>query len=85
MNKTTYLVIAYPELSDLNFTAIQEYRKKKDELYYRVVEPHFTLVFPVINTDEKDFIKEVKMQTDSVSTFNFTLRCATVTKDVFSE
>lgn len=40
------LVLAYPELSKNDYDWIQDFRRKHDELYYKIVEPHFTIVFP---------------------------------------
>ena len=43
----TLVVLAYPEIAESDYERIQNFRKHHDELYYRVVEPHFTLVFPL--------------------------------------
>ena len=45
-----YLVLAYPELTSESFDRIQSYRKDNDELFFNVVNPHFTIVFPVCGT-----------------------------------
>lgn len=83
--KRAYLLIAYPELANDDFDKIQNYRKHKDELYFSVVKPHFTIVFPVFDIKEDEFIKEVKTQTSNLNGFDFTIRCATISKDTFSE
>jgi hypothetical protein len=79
------LVLAYPELSKSDFEKIQNYRKDHDELHYRVIEPHFTFVFPVFDITQNDFIKEVEARAQNVAAFDFTIRCATVSKDAFSD
>ena len=43
------LVLSYPEIEKKHYDWIQTLRKDNDELYYNVVEPHFTIVFPVSN------------------------------------
>ncbi len=43
------LVVAYPELSKSDYDRIQAFRQMHDPLYYDVVEPHFTIVFPVLD------------------------------------
>ncbi|MCS6846165.1 MAG: hypothetical protein RMN52_00450 [Anaerolineae bacterium] len=40
------LVLAYPELSNADRECIRAFRERYDPLYYPVVAPHFTLVFP---------------------------------------
>lgn len=77
------LVLAYPDLRASDFELIQSYRKQKDELFYNIVDPHFTIVFPY-NTDNTDaFIAEVKKQSHDIKKFGFVLKCATVNKDAF--
>jgi hypothetical protein len=80
-----YLLIAYPELTNDDFYKIQNYRGHSDKLYFNVVKPHFTFVFPVFDMNEDEFIKEVKTQTSNLNSFDFTIRCATISKDSFSE
>ena len=80
-----YLVLAYPELVDSDLNDIQRYRELHDELYFKVVDPHFTLVFPVFDIAEETFIKEVKNITKGQVKFNFYLRCATISKDAFND
>lgn len=84
MSEISYLAIAYPKIKSADFELIQQYRKQKDELYFDIVDPHFTLVFPVFNINEKDFLKEIKKQTETFRSFEFTIRCATISKDAFS-
>jgi len=55
-----YLVLAYPEVRDEDFKQIQDYRKNNDELYFKVVNPYFTIVFPVFDPLKDDFVNEIK-------------------------
>lgn len=80
-----YLVLAYPEISKSDFDLIQSYRSTNDELYYSVVEPHFTIVFPVFNIPEDEFIEEIRLQAENFNQCDFVIRCATINKDAFSD
>jgi len=80
-----YLVLAYPELNRADFERIQSYRKINDELFYKVVEPHFTIVFPVFDISKKEFIDEIKEKSSAFTKFDFTIRCATINKDAFND
>jgi hypothetical protein len=79
------LVLAYPGLSQEDYDWIQTTRSKWDELYYNVVEPHFTLVFPVFNFDQARLIDHVKHQAALFAPFSFVLRCAVLNKDAFND
>jgi len=79
------LVLAYPRLSQSDYQWIQSVRAKNDELYYNVVEPHFTIVFPVFKFDESRFIEHVRHQAGGFPAFNFVLRCAVLNNDAFNE
>ena len=80
-----YLVIAYPDLASSDLQRIQAYRKEHDPLYYQVVDPHFTLVFPVFDLERADFLAEAHRLLHGVQKFDFVLRCATINKDSFSD
>ena len=80
-----YLVLAYPELTSESFDRIQSYRKDNDELFFNVVNPHFTIVFPVFDISEEEFTKEVKDKSANSVKFDFIIRCATINKDAFSD
>ena len=80
-----YLVLAYPKLNSKDFELIQNYRKEKDERYYNVVEPHFTIVFPVFDINKEDFIKEIKEKAKEVKEIDLVIRCVTINKDAFNE
>ncbi len=80
-----YLVIAYPQLSIEDLKQIQDYRSQNDALYYNVIAPHFTLVFPVFDVSENDFIDEVRTKAKYFEKTRFTIRCAVINKDAFSD
>ena len=79
-----FLVIAYPEISKADFRRIQKFRKQHD-LFFRVVNPHFTLVFPVSDWKAEPFIGEITKQARNFRSFEFCLRCATLNKDAFND
>ncbi len=80
-----YLVLSYPVIKDADFELIQHYRKDNDELFYSVVDPHFTIVFPVFDFPEELFINEVTERTKGIKKVDFNLRCATINKDAFKD
>jgi 2'-5' RNA ligase len=79
-----FLVIAYPEITQSDFRHIQKFRQQHD-LFFRVVNPHFTLVFPVPNWKVEPFIEEITKQSGNFHSFEFCLRCATLNKDAFND
>lgn len=78
------LVAAFPELSDKDFNWLQDFRKKNDR-YYNILNPHFTIVFPVYEIKEREFIEHVKKTTCELSEIEFTLCSAVTVKDSFSD
>ncbi len=76
-----YLVLAYPKISKKDFEFIQNYRKANDPKYFKVVDPHFTIVFATSNFTENDFVDEVAKQTNGIQKFDFKIRCATINED----
>lgn len=78
------LVISYPEISNSDFLHIQKFRADHDH-YFRIVNPHFTLVLPVVDWQPEAFIREIDKQAKDFLTFEFCLRCATLNKDAFND
>ena len=81
----SYLLLAYPQLLKEDAELIDSYRKVNDELFYNVVGPHFTLVFPVFDMPQDEFVNEIKSKAEGLTRFDFTIRCATINKDAFSD
>ena len=79
------LVIAYPEIKKKNYDWIQDLRNKYDMLYYDVVKPHFTFVFPVFNLNKKELTHEIKEKSKGLKEIDFYLRCAVLNKDAFND
>lgn len=78
------LTLAYPKISDKDYQWIQEFREENDELNHGIMEPHFTLVFPVFNQRPETFIEEIKSRAADHSKIDFALRCAVMDKDAFT-
>lgn len=79
------LVLAYPEVEKKDFNWIQSFRAKHDERYFNVVDPHFTMVFPVFNISERDLVTHVQKIAKKFNEFFFVIRCAQIVKDSFSD
>lgn len=79
------LVLAFPKLNEEDYEWIQSIRKEYDNRYYNVVEPHFTLVFPVFNFNETELENHISNICNSFKAIKFTVRTSTVVKDSFSD
>ncbi|MBI1938099.1 MAG: 2'-5' RNA ligase family protein [Ignavibacteriales bacterium] len=78
------LVVAYPAIEKKDYDWVQSIRAKNDDRYFNIIEPHFTIVFPVFDLDEKIFIDHVEKAAKRFKTFYFVLRCAQIVKNSFS-
>jgi len=79
------LVLAYPELTIKDRNWIDDFRKKHDPLFYGIVDPHFTIVFPTFGIEQNDFIAEVEEKSKKICKFDFTIRCALMNNDRLSD
>jgi 2'-5' RNA ligase len=79
------LVANYPTISADDFAWIQEIRQQEDELNFRAIDPHFTLVFPIIEIDRATLVSHTKESSQGIQPFDFTLRCAVLCNDAFSK
>lgn len=77
------LAVAYPDLAPPDYTWIQSIRQQHDP-HYRLIAPHFTLVFPTPAVDQGAFIDHITVQTKQVHAIPFLIQCATFVKDAFS-
>ncbi len=80
-----YAVLSYPEMNDRDYQKIQQYRKENDEWLFTVVDPHITLVFPVFETTERDFMAEIEDLGRDAHKIDLIFRCAVINKDSFSD
>ena len=72
------VVIAYPSLSPRDLDWIQDFRSKHDRLYFDILKPHFTFVFPQSGVAEAEFAAHVREKSAAFPKIEFTLRCAAV-------
>jgi 2'-5' RNA ligase superfamily len=87
------LVVNYPTIPADDFAWIQEIRQQEDELNFRSIDPHFTLVFPIIEIDRATLVSHVKRVSkgeasstiQGIKAFDFTLRYAVLCNDAFSK
>lgn len=77
------LVLSFPELEKKHYDWIQALRHTYDELYYKVVEPHFSVVFSVSGFDKIEFIHEIQEKSKGIRPIDFLIKCAVVVKDTF--
>jgi hypothetical protein len=82
--RNSLLVVNYPTISDDDFSWIQDIRRQYDELNFRDINPHFTLVFPIIDIDRETLVSHVKQSTQCTQPFEFVIRCAVLCNDAFS-
>lgn len=71
-------VVNYPTISQEDLAWIQSVRELHDPLFFDVVAPHFTLIFPTEAVDESALTEHVVKTTADVHAFDFTLRCAII-------
>ncbi len=82
---STLLVVNYLTISADDFAWIQDIREQEDELNFSAINPHFTLVFPIIEIDRETLVNHVKQLIQDIQPFEFTLRCAVLCNDAFSK
>lgn len=81
----SYLVLAYPDISKEDYEWIQDFRSKYDERFYNVVEPHFTIVFPVYKLNESVFREHIVKLSKEVPPIRFSTRRSMIVKDSLSD
>jgi len=78
------VVVNYPSISEHDYNWIQAIRAEYD-IYYEIVSPHFTFVFPCSITDEAGFVRHIKQRSYGVKKIHFVAKCALVVKGRVSE
>jgi hypothetical protein len=81
---SSLLVVNYPNISADDFAWIQEIRQQQDELNFSAVDPHFTLVFPIVEIDRATLVSHIHKSIQGIQPFEFTIRCAVLCNDAFS-
>jgi len=82
---TSNLVLGYPEIKTKDYQWIQSIRKKYDDYYYNVVEPHFTIVFPVFDYSFELLREHIFRISQNTHTIKFNLKSTSIVKDSFSD
>lgn len=76
-NTMALVVLGYPSLDAADFRYIQAFRADHDPLF-RIVAPHFTLVFPVEDLPEDMFVGHVRRIAKQQPPIEFVLRSVKV-------
>ena len=79
------LVLAFPKIRVSDYKWIQLIRRKHDKAFYNVVEPHFTIVFPVFNFNINKISAHVSIVAKSIKPIKLSIRATTIVKDSFSD
>ena len=75
------LVISYPELTLQDFGWIQSIRARHDRLYYNIVKPHITLVFPISDLAPDEMVGHVRSVAGQTPSIPFVIRHAKTVPD----
>lgn len=70
-----FCVVNYPTLTPKDFDWIQSIRQKHDHLFFDVVAPHFTLVFPTDALERDSLTEHVAQKAAKFRAFDFVARC----------
>ena len=77
-------VVHYPGFKEAGYLWIDAYRKQHDH-YYHLIDEHFSLVFPVYDMEEAEFIEEVKTCAEGFAKFDYRIKCAIRSNDLTNE
>lgn len=78
-------VVNYPTLSEDDVAWIQAIRQKHDPLYFNVIDPHFTLIFPTDAVSERTLIDHVRRCIGESISFDVVFRCVILGDPDFQE
>ena len=77
----SYVVIAYPDISEKDFRWVQGIRQKNDPVMYEVVNPHVTFVFPTNILDENSLVEHVKTKISGIKPVNVKFDSTRIVED----
>ncbi|RYH23230.1 MAG: 2'-5' RNA ligase family protein [Alcaligenaceae bacterium] len=80
MNPHPFYTVAYLRVPESEAQWIQDFRRKHDP-HFKVVEPHFTMVFGIRDVEESVYLKHVRSVADSVKPIQFRCRYAMLGAD----
>lgn len=78
------MAICYPHLADKDHGLIQSVRKTHD-MNYDMIEPHFTIIFPISDIDISSFANHCRSCCREFHPFSVEMRCAVSHKDLRSD
>jgi hypothetical protein len=79
------LLLSYPTVSEQDDRWVREIHLMHDQAYRDIVEPHFTLIFPVDGFPIQEAHTHVRENIAGQLAIQFVCRCATVVPDAFSD
>lgn len=71
-------VVNYPTFTHDDLDWIQSIRREHDRLFFSVIDPHLTIVFPTDDISESTLTEHVAEQTASWPSFDVVFRCAII-------
>ena len=78
------LVIAYPNIEPICFEWIQKQRSRYDQYLFQIVNPHFTIVFPVNDVTEPEFSQIVESCSNGIKRIEFEIKQVVAHEDLLT-
>jgi 2'-5' RNA ligase len=78
------VVVGYPSISKHDFDWIQLVRSQHDD-QFKIIAPHFTLVFPCRLKNQQDLINHVQARVKGIPPIPFSIKKVIAVKDRLSE
>lgn len=78
-------VVSYPAFSPADYAWIQSVRREHDPLYFRLIDPHFPLIFPTEALEKSILVEHVRSCAGGVPAFDVVFRCALLGDPDFQE
>lgn len=77
----TYVVIAYPKITDADFELIQHIREQYDLRQFSVVKPHVTFIFPTQKLNNDELTMHVRNKAEGFKSFRVAFDTVKVVED----
>lgn len=78
-------VVNYPRFESADYEWIQSVRRDHDPLYFKIIDPHFTLVFPTDAVEENTLTDHVRSCIAGMAPFEVVFRCVLLGDPDFEE
>src|SRR5262245_61317628 len=69
-------VVSYPAIKKDDLDWIQSIRREHDRLFFSIVAPHLTIVFPTDGVAQPTLIEHVAERVSMIPSFQVVFRCA---------